>query len=1244
VLRTLLTEVDGKLVQVVLRVEPVTVRRLSCAEHELPEVMQRVGGHAFDLSAETPMRVSLISLGADDHVLLVLFHHSGSDGLSLGPFGRDLSSAYRARLAGNAPDWVPLPVQYADYALWQQRLMGSEDDPDSVVSRQVRFWKQNLAGLPAELAYPTDQPRPAVASQRGGSFMVDLGTELHTGLTELAHNTGTTMAMIINAAVAALMTRLGAGTDIPIGTPVGGRTDEAVEDLVGFFINTLVLRVDVSGDPTFGELLSRVRETSLAAYENQDVPFERVVDAVNPPRSASRNPLFQILVQVVSGVSGPGLKLEGLAAEPFNTFLRREKFDLTLNLETAFGEDGRPGSLGAFVRYSTDLFDESTVRAMFGRLLHILETMVADPLARVSAVPVLEPDERQRVLTEWNDTVAPVAAGSVLELFDAQVARGPEAIALVCGGVDVSYGELAEQANRLAHCLTVRGIGPESLVGLALPRGLEMVTAILAVWKTGAGYLPVDLDSPTERISFALADSQVAILVGTRAALDELACDEVPILPLDAPAVVEALDASATSSPGVVAVPDGLAYVIYTSGSTGRPKGVAVTHGSLANYVSSIPGRVGLGAPGGRYALLQSQITDLGNTMVFTSLATGGQLHILDADTVVDPAAVARYLAEHRIDYLKAVPSHLAALSSAGVEQVLPGRSVVLGGEAAAHTWLREVLAVAGDRAVFNHYGPTETTIGVATGRVTAGALDRGVVPIGTPIANTRFYVLDEFLNPVPANVIGELYVAGAGLARGYVARPALTAERFVACPFEVGQRMYHTGDRVRWTEDGEVVFEGRADDQVKIRGFRVEPGEVAAVLLSHPAVDQTVVVSRESFPDGARLIAYVVAAEPDDALPGLLRDYAAQRLPGHMVPASVMMLPQLPLTANGKLDSGAFPVPDLGSGSSSGREPANLQEEILCGLFAEVLGVRTVGVHDDFFELGGNSLLAMRLISRIRATLGGSYSVRTLFEAPTVAGLARQLMGSQETNALAVLLPLRTTSTRRPLFCLPPAIGLSWCYGGLLAHLDRDQPIYGLQARRFTEPDAAAAVFEEMVEDYLREIRAVQPHGPYALLGWSFGGTAAHALAVRLQQEGEQVKFLGVLDGSPSTADTGREQLAYDDPEVWPAIVRSIGTDPSAPDSPLAGIGTEALAALPQVFVDNHNFRNKFSSAVFDGNMVFFIATAGRSQSRTAKVWTSHVTGEIEVHDIDCTHGAMTESGPLAVIGRIVADHLSSS
>ncbi|WP_433325333.1 non-ribosomal peptide synthase/polyketide synthase [Spirillospora sp. CA-294931] len=964
VLRTLFPVADGEPYQHVLGVAEtgLGLPLEEVTSEGLPEAVAKASGYAFDFASEAPIKAWLFGVGPDDHVLVLVVHHIASDGWSMGPLARDVSAAYAARCEGRAPEWAPLPVQYADYAIWQRELLG--DGPDSLLTRQVEYWREELSGAPEELALPFDRPRPAVASHQGHEIDVKVPAEVHARLRELARAEGVTVFMILQAAVATLLSRSGAGKDIPIGSAVAGRTDESLDELVGCFVNTLVIRTDLTGDPTFTQLLGRVREKGLRAFANQDVPFERLVEELAPSRSLGRQPLFQVILTMQDGAVGRGAggsASTGVRASKLAMGATRAKFDLSVLVGERFDADGAPAGIGGVIAGAVDLFERQSVERLTDGLVRVLSALADDPSQRVSGVDLLDPAERHRVLVEWNDTEVELPGASVPELITAR-----DSVAVVAGDERLTYTELDVRANRLAHWLRSQGIGSESVVGVCLPRGAEMIVAIVGIWKAGAAYVPVDPSQPADRVAFVVKDSGAVLTLTTEEVLEDLPAGRHRWVVLDDALMTMQLQMQPESAPELDLKLDQVAYVIYTSGSTGRPKGVAVTHAGLANYVASVPERVGFGSSGGKYAVLQAQVTDLGNTVVFASLVSGGELHVLDEETITDPAAVRAYLAENEIDYVKAVPSHVAALGA-----IAPRRSLVLGGEAASPELVAELLA---GTEVFNHYGPTETTIGVATTRLTPGS---DVVPIGSPVANTRLYVLDDNLQPVPVGVAGELYIAGAQLARGYVGRPGLTAERFVACPY--GGRMYRTGDLARWTSEGQLVFAGRVDDQVKIRGFRVEPGEVEAVLAAHAQVEQVAVVVREE-----RLVAYVVA---EDAT--ALRDYVAARLPDHMVPSAFVALETLPLASNGKLDRKALPAPDFAASASiGGRAPASVQEEILCEVFAEVLGLETVGVDDDFFMLGGHSLLAVTLVELLRRR-GVSVSVRALFETPTPAGLA---------------------------------------------------------------------------------------------------------------------------------------------------------------------------------------------------------------------------------------------------------------
>ncbi|MFE2373288.1 amino acid adenylation domain-containing protein [Streptomyces sp. NPDC059398] len=989
-LRTVFPETDGVPRQHVLPpsdgVPGLVVTEVS--DEALPDALTSAATHAFELGDELPVRMTLFRVGVERHVLLVLMHHMVADGWSAGPLLRDLSVAYEARLSGGAPQWEPLPVQFADYALWQQELLGDAADPSSLMARQSAYWGERLAGMPELIELPLDRPRPATASHRGGSVELRIGAGTHRALDALARSTGATLFMVLQAAVAALLSRLGAGVDVPLGTAVAGRSDEALEELVGFFVNTLVLRTDVSGDPSFRELVERVREADLAAFAHQDVPFEQVVETVNPVRSLAHHPLFQVMLVLQNNAAGR-LTLPGLTTETEDLSAGTAKFDLTFSIHEHHTADGTPDGISGGLTYAMDVFDRGSVEVLVGRLVRLLEGVAADPDVRVGAVEVLAPVERVRLLEEWNDSAGVVPVGAFPELFEGWVRRVPDAVAVEFGVVSLSYRELNEWANRLARVLVDRGVGAERLVAVVLPRSVEWLVAVLAVMKAGGAYLPVDPEYPVDRIAYMLGDArpvQVLTDAGTVSVLDG-------IEGLPEPLILNELSLDATPSHDLELDldPRSPAYVIYTSGSTGRPKGVVVTHAGIASLSrSQIDSFQVTGAS--RVLQFASPSFDAASWEVCMALLSGARLVMASAEELLPGEGLVRTVRRHGVTHATLPPAALAVLPVGGLPA---GMTLVVAGEACPPAVVEEWSR---GRRMVNAYGPTETTVCATMSGPLSGAV---VPPIGSPLVNTRVFVLDAGLEPVPVGVAGELYVAGPGLARGYLGRPGLTAGRFVACPFgPAGARMYRTGDLVRWRADGQLEYLGRTDHQVKVRGFRIELGEIEAVLASHPGIRQAAVVVREDRPGDRRLTAYTVG-EADVAV---LRTHATARLPEYMVPSAFVPLEVLPLTPNGKLDHQALPAPETAV-RTTGRAPGSEREALLCGLFADVLGLETVGVDDNFFESGGHSLLATRLISGIRKVFGMELPIRALFEAPTPSALAARLGGTDRA---------RTSPTRR--------------------------------------------------------------------------------------------------------------------------------------------------------------------------------------------------------------------------------------
>ncbi|MFJ2258820.1 amino acid adenylation domain-containing protein [Streptomyces sp. NPDC087844] len=1008
-LRTLFPEVDGEPCQQIIdgpAARPPLVVTAVDGEESLHARLAEAARYMFDLATEPPLRTELFVLGPREHVLLIVVHHIAADGWSMAPLNRDLATAYAARVRGGEPDWETPPARYTDYTVWQRELLGAPDDPDALANRQLAHWRTALSGLPEELALPYDRRRPAAASYAGARVPLRIDARLHTALAELASRTGTSLFMVLHAALAALLTKLGAGTDVPVGSVIAGRTDEALDKLVGFFVNTLVLRTDTSGDPSFARLLERVRGTALAAYAHQEVPFEQVVEELNPARSPARHPLFQVALSLDVDEAAV-FALTGLRTSRIPVSTATAKFDLDIGVCEQRSGDGRCLGLSGTVDYAVDLFDHGTVRDLAARWVRLLEAVAGDPDLPISRIDLFSDDERLLLL---GGAAAAASAkppgGTIPDLFDAQVRACPDAVAVVADGTSLTYAELNARSRRLAQALTTRGIGVEDVVALALPRSADLVVAVLAVLKAGAAYLPLDPDHPAPRIAAMLEDARpVLLLATTTAGLSGTLDTGLPRLLLDAPDTEKALRKFPETDPVTGLTPDHCAYVLYTSGSTGAPKGVVARHGSVVNVAGQYrtqvfgPAADRLGGRRLRVALTASVSFDASWGQL-AALLYGHELHVSDTATWTDAERFVTWLADHRIDSLDVTPSYLRVLCDHGLltrERWRPSVAVV-GGEPLPDRLWQELRAADG-LVAHNMYGPTECTLDSVQAR-----LEAATTPVlGRPIAGARAYVLDATMRPVPPGVTGELYVAGAGLARGYLRRPGMTAQRFVADPYgPPGERMYRTGDLARWRGDGQLVFAGRSDDQIKVRGHRIEPGEIETVLATHARIAHTAVVAREDSPGDTRLVAYVVPAAGSAADTADLRAFLRTRVPSYMVPSAFVAVDALPLTPNGKLDREALPAPGPVAATESIRPPRTAQERTLCDLFAEVLQVPAVGVDHDFFALGGHSLLAVRLAGRIARTLQVPFGLSTLLEEPTPAGLARHLRAQTPADAPA--------------------------------------------------------------------------------------------------------------------------------------------------------------------------------------------------------------------------------------------------
>jgi amino acid adenylation domain-containing protein len=1112
VLRTTFESQDGVPIQVIHEFNqvPLTITELTNVEKEkqeehLKNLIREAIISPFNLRSLPLLRVHLYQLAKNIHVFVLVIHHIIADGWSLGLMIKELSLSYTAFCQGEVAKLQPLPIQYADFAHWQRTTFEQTQLP-----AQLAYWKQKLAGKIEVLELPTDYPRPAIARYQGGTVSFTINREISVAFQRLCEGQGATLFMGLLGVFSTLLMRYSGQKDLLIGTPIANRNRKQIESLIGFFVNTLVIKTDLKGNPDFLELLLRIKEETLQAYAHQDVPFERIVEEIQPERNLSHHPLFQVMFVLQNAPMGK-LELPQLQLTPWQIEQVTAKFDLTLLMtETEQGIQGR-------WEYRTDLFDVATINRMVGHLQTLLECIVANPQQRITELPLLTATEQHQLLVNWNNTQVEYPQDKCLhQLFEVQVEKTPDAIAVVFENQHLTYDELNKRANQLAHYLQYLGVKPEVLIGICVERSIQMVVGLLGILKAGGAYVPLDPTYPQERLSYMLADSGVEVLLTQQSLLESLASHNALMVCLDID--WQAIEQHNQDNLDVGVSSDNLAYVIYTSGSTGVPKGVQICHRSVVNFLNSMSNYPGL-IQEDTFNAVTTISFDIAALELYLPLTVGTKLIIASREIVTNADLLLSKLLSSKITAMQATPATWQMLLAAGWSSNYPLK-VLCGGEALSPQLAHHILETGSQ--LWNLYGPTEATIWSTIYQVgadkTVATTEDAPSLIGRPIANTQIYILDSHLQPVPVGVPGELYIGGDGLARGYLNRPELTQEKFIPNPFPNSQseRLYKTGDLARYLASGNIEHLGRIDNQVKIRGFRIELGEIETVLNTHPQIEQAVVIATEDAQANKRLVAYVVS-EVKSFSTNQLREFLFSKLPEYMLPAAFVTLDTLPLTPNGKVDRKALPALEVEiSREHEYVAPRTAIELQLAQIWSSVINITPVGVRDNFFELGGHSLLAVRLMSQIQQHFQINLPLATLFQNPSIEQLAHILHSSGDSLPWSALVPIKSNGNQSPLFCIHPAGGNVLCYQDLASYLSPEQSFYGLQAFGLNPQNQPHTSIEQMATHYIQELKAVQPHSPYFLSGWSLGGLVAFEMAQQLSHQGEQIALLALLDTYP--------------------------------------------------------------------------------------------------------------------------------
>jgi surfactin family lipopeptide synthetase A len=1211
--RTTFDLVDGKPVQVVqpasddFAVETVDLRHLPESDRATHAMWwpNRDAGNSFDLRKGPLLRAVLVRMGEEEYRLYLTFHQIVFDAMSAYRiFLPELIALYEAFSMGQ-PSPLPDPLlQYGDFAYWQRTAHAS-----GAWSEQLSFWRRNLSGELPVLHWPNDRVRPIYQTHRGAIQRFEFDSGLIASLRAFCREQGVSSYMVFLSSYAALLSRYTGQQDIILGGLSAGRSRSEIESVIGYFVNPLALRVDLSGQPTFRQLTSRVRDTVLDALANDEVPFENVVEAVQPRPNPGRNPIFQIILSQQPQMSAVADGWNLVSEEVSNG---GSKLDLTIVL------DERTDTISGPITYNPNLFDASTIKRMVDHWQVLLAAALANPDSTIAELPLLTEPEHQQLVVDWNNTRMDCPPDKLLhELFEAQVERTPDAVALRFENEQMTYGELNDRSNRLASYLRSLGVGPDSPVGLYLERSFDMVVGLLGTLKAGGVCLPLDPAYPKDRLSFMLAETQTAVLVTQERLKADLPPHRADVVCLDTKCPLESIQATATEPRAVS--PQRLAYIIYTSGSTGRPKGVQVTHRGLVN--STLARIAYYREPVKSFLLLPSFAFDSSLAGIFWTLSTGGALVLPPDRSRCELSALAELIIRHRVSHLLCVPSlYRELLNETALNETSPLSVAIVAGEECPRELVDRHYRVIPDAALYNEYGPTEATVWSSVYRCEPKShLTR--VPIGRPIANAQLYVLDPHLQPVPVGVPGELHIGGTGVTRGYLNRPELNARQLIPSPFgESAGSLYKSGDLARYLPDGNIEYLGRLDEQVKIRGFRVEFGEIESTLRECPNVRAAVVTLREDLPGDKRLVAYIVPEQEQKLATGELRAFLKRNLPDHMIPATFVCLGSLPLAPNGKVDRRALPAPPQldGTDASGFVGPRDQLEIRLTRVWEEVLGIRGIGIRHNLFELGAHSLLVARILTRIEGEFGRKLSFMSVYGAPTIEELASLLRSSRTSTRFTKIIPLQSAGTRSPIFFL----GGGFYYRPLSEYLGSDQPtlVVNFDAS-IVDRLHVPYTFEELGGYMAQAIRDHQPQGPYFIGGFCDNGLIAYETARQLMNQGHQVALLALFDAC-NPAYLRRRSNGHGNSwsrrakQLWRTLLARL-SDPStgdqAPDNQDHPMDLERIGILAGEIYEPRPYAGPV--AIFRADTKSFGEMSG---------WRNVITGPVELHDIPGTHLGM--------------------